>query len=79
MAGIDKPEQEAPAVTLDRNAGEAITPNRPIRTLVGVDLQELCHECDPVGAKGSFSMIIAPEHLASRFKDPTLPRCSQHH
>jgi fluoroacetyl-CoA thioesterase len=27
----------------------------------------------PVGAKGSFSMIIAPEHLASRFKDPTLP------
>jgi len=26
-----------------------------------------------VGAKGSFSMIVAPEHLASRFKDPTLP------
>jgi fluoroacetyl-CoA thioesterase len=27
----------------------------------------------PVGAKGSFSTIVAPEHLASRFKDPTLP------
>ena len=27
----------------------------------------------PVGAKGSFSMNVAPEHLASRFKDPTLP------
>ena len=27
----------------------------------------------PVGAKGSFSMVVAPEHLASRFKDPTLP------
>lgn len=27
----------------------------------------------PLGAKGSFSMIVAPEHLASRFKDPTLP------
>ena len=27
----------------------------------------------PVGAKGSFSMIVGPEHLASRFKDPTLP------
>ena len=26
-----------------------------------------------VGAKGSFSMIVAPEHLASQFKDPTLP------
>ena len=27
----------------------------------------------PVGAKGSFSTIVAPEHLASRFKDPSLP------
>ena len=27
----------------------------------------------PVGAKGSFSMIVGPEHLASRFKDPSLP------
>jgi fluoroacetyl-CoA thioesterase len=27
----------------------------------------------PVGAKGSFSMTVAPEHLASRFKDPSLP------
>jgi fluoroacetyl-CoA thioesterase len=27
----------------------------------------------PLGAKGSFSMTVAPEHLASRFKDPTLP------
>jgi fluoroacetyl-CoA thioesterase len=27
----------------------------------------------PVGAKGSFSINVATEHLASRFKDPTLP------
>jgi fluoroacetyl-CoA thioesterase len=27
----------------------------------------------PLGAKGSFSTIVTPEHLASRFKDPTLP------
>ena len=27
----------------------------------------------PVGAKGSFSLIVASEHLASRFKDATLP------
>lgn len=27
----------------------------------------------PVGATGSFSLLIAPEHLASRFKDVTLP------
>jgi fluoroacetyl-CoA thioesterase len=27
----------------------------------------------PVGAAGSFSLIVEPEHLASRFKDTTLP------
>ncbi len=27
----------------------------------------------PVGAAGSFTMLIAPEHLANRFKDATLP------
>jgi fluoroacetyl-CoA thioesterase len=27
----------------------------------------------PVGAKGSFSLIVTSEHLASRFKDATLP------
>lgn len=27
----------------------------------------------PIGAKGSFSLTVASEHLASRFKDATLP------
>lgn len=27
----------------------------------------------PTGAKGSFTMVVAPEHLANRFKDATLP------
>ncbi|MGO8830603.1 MAG: thioesterase family protein [Steroidobacteraceae bacterium] len=27
----------------------------------------------PVGATGSFSLVVGPEHLASRFKDATLP------
>ena len=27
----------------------------------------------PIGAKGRFAMTVTPEHLASRFKDPTLP------
>lgn len=27
----------------------------------------------PIGAKGSFTMTVVPEHLASRFKDATLP------
>lgn len=27
----------------------------------------------PIGAKGSFSMQVSPEHLANRFKDAMLP------
>ena len=27
----------------------------------------------PTGAKGSFTLVVAAEHLASRFKDATLP------
>jgi fluoroacetyl-CoA thioesterase len=27
----------------------------------------------PIGAAGSYSLVVAPEHLASRFKDATLP------
>ncbi len=27
----------------------------------------------PIGATGSFSLVVNPEHLASRFKDATLP------
>ena len=27
----------------------------------------------PLGAQGSFAMVVSPEHLANRFKDATLP------
>ena len=27
----------------------------------------------PIGAKGSFSLLVQPEHLANRFKDAMLP------
>ncbi len=27
----------------------------------------------PVGARGSYTLVVAPEHLASRFKDSMLP------
>lgn len=27
----------------------------------------------PIGAKGSFTLAVTPEHLADRFKDATLP------
>lgn len=27
----------------------------------------------PIGARGSFAIVVSPEHLANRFKDATLP------
>jgi predicted thioesterase len=27
----------------------------------------------PIGTRGSFAMVVSPEHLANRFKDATLP------
>ena len=27
----------------------------------------------PIGAQGSFTLVVSPEHLANRFKDATLP------
>jgi fluoroacetyl-CoA thioesterase len=27
----------------------------------------------PIGTQGTFTLVVAPEHLASRFKDATLP------
>ena len=27
----------------------------------------------PTGVRGSFAMVVSPEHLANRFKDATLP------
>lgn len=27
----------------------------------------------PIGTRGSFSMVVSPQHLANRFKDATLP------
>ena len=27
----------------------------------------------PAGARGSFALVVSPEHLANRFKDATLP------
>ena len=27
----------------------------------------------PLGSKGSFSLVVTPDHLANRFKDATLP------
>jgi hypothetical protein len=32
----------------------------------------------PSGAKGSFSLVITPEHLANRFKDAMLLRFWRH-
>jgi fluoroacetyl-CoA thioesterase len=38
-----------------------------------IQLQGKAMQSIPVGSTGSFSLVVMPEHLASRFKDVTLP------
>ncbi|HSC24015.1 MAG TPA: thioesterase family protein [Casimicrobiaceae bacterium] len=35
--------------------------------------QEVSMRAIPVGARGSFALVVSPEQLANRFKDATLP------
>jgi fluoroacetyl-CoA thioesterase len=62
---------------IDRHAG-----GRDGAARAAVDRISLQHSTDPegyamrsipVGAKGSFSLVVKPDHLANRFKDATLP------
>ena len=41
--------------------------------ICAVQLQGKVMQSIPVGATGSFSLLVMPEHLASHFKDVTLP------
>jgi predicted thioesterase len=40
---------------------------------IGNDRTEVSMRAIPLGARGSFALVVAPEHLANRFKDATLP------
>src|SRR5450631_4868933 len=42
-------------------------------SLVATQLQGKAMQSIPVGVTGSFSLVVLPDHLASRFKDVTLP------
>ncbi len=41
--------------------------------MLAVQLSGNSMQSIPVGATGSFSLVVNPEHLANRFKDATLP------
>src|SRR5208283_3057757 len=52
----------------------AIQPHRQaLSSTVPFKPQGKLMQAIPVGATGSFSLIVLPDHLASRFKDATLP------
>jgi fluoroacetyl-CoA thioesterase len=51
-----------------KNWAEIYISELKIRKLRGEAMQSI-----PVGAAGSFSLVVMPDHLASRFKDVTLP------
>src|ERR1700687_71778 len=44
-----------------------------IKLICAIQLQGKAMQSIPVGATGSFSLVVMPDHLASRFKDVTLP------
>jgi fluoroacetyl-CoA thioesterase len=48
-------------------------PRRIVRAGVKRGIGRLGMSEIPVGAKGSFNLVVAPEHLANRFKDALLP------
>jgi fluoroacetyl-CoA thioesterase len=43
------------------------------KLISAIQLQGTTMQSIPVGITGSFSLLLTPEHLASRFKDVTLP------
>jgi fluoroacetyl-CoA thioesterase len=44
-----------------------------VKLICRIHLQGKGMQSIPIGATGSFSLVVMPEHLASRFKDVTLP------
>jgi fluoroacetyl-CoA thioesterase len=54
---------------------EGLATGRGYATMMQTPPQEAPYAMQPipVGATGSFSLLVLPEHLASRFKDSTLP------
>src|ERR671937_878340 len=46
---------------------------RRVRRSAAAALQGHLMRPIPVGAKGSFTLLVQPEHLANRFKDAMLP------
>jgi fluoroacetyl-CoA thioesterase len=44
-----------------------------LRLIRAIQLKGKAMQSIPVGATGAFSLVVTPDHLASRFKDVTLP------
>jgi fluoroacetyl-CoA thioesterase len=44
-----------------------------VKLICAIQLQGKAMQSIPVGATGTFSLVVMPDHLASRFKDVTLP------
>jgi len=44
-----------------------------MRRSIDSEIREAMMDTIPVGAKGSFTLLVAPQHLANQFKDAVLP------
>jgi fluoroacetyl-CoA thioesterase len=62
---------------IERSRHEAYKSDLPLSATINlictIQLQGTVMQSIPVGATGTFSLVVMPEHLASRFKDVTLP------
>jgi fluoroacetyl-CoA thioesterase len=55
------------------NAGIYLSASTSIKLTAATQPQGESMRSVPVGTAGSFSLIVTPDHVASRFKDATLP------
>jgi fluoroacetyl-CoA thioesterase len=63
-----------PARARGSTAGKHVRASAPIEQARSiVPIEEETMRPIPVGAKGSFSLVVTADHLANRFKDATLP------
>jgi fluoroacetyl-CoA thioesterase len=65
-----QPTGSSLGVRIDYLWGIGFAASTPSRS---VDRDEERMKEIPIGAKGDFALVVAPEHLANRFKDTTLP------
>ena len=74
LAETPAPESGPVMVSIEYRVGIRVDLQRGLGHTSGLKLKGAdAMPTIPIGAKGTFTLVVAPEHLANRFKDATLP------